>query len=227
MLVLLYHDIGKTEKAEYFVENQAGISNPHDHLKPSMSALIICSHVKEGLELARKNKIPDVVQNFIPMHHGTTRVEYFYQRALALHDKKGPEVLDSDFRYPGPKPDSAETAILMLADGVEAAARTLDNPSHKRLEGLIASMVDSRMDDGQLDESTLTFADLKKIKDSFLSVLMGVYHVRVKYPGDAEGERVSTKGALKSGSDSGNGSQNSDDDSDESSSGNMLTEALN
>ena len=223
----LYHDIGKTAKAEYFVENQAGLSNPHDHLKPSMSALIICSHVKEGLELARKNKIPNVVQDFIPMHHGTTRIEYFYQRALAQSENKGGAVLDSDFRYPGPKPNSAETAILMLADGVEAAARALDKPTHKRLEGLINSIVDVRMDDGQLDECTLTFADLKRIKESFLTILMGVYHVRVKYPGDADGEREKKDTAVRSGADKGDKSTIPRRNSSDSSSGDMLTEALN
>lgn len=216
----LYHDIGKTAKAEYFVENQAGMSNPHDHLKPSMSALIIASHVKEGIEIARKNRIPEIVQDFIPMHHGTTRMEYFYQRARDQHKSKDAEIRDSDFRYPGPKPNSAETAILMLADSVEAAARALEKPTHNRLEGLIDSIVESRVDDGQLDECTLTFADIKRIKETFLTVLMGVYHVRVRYPGDGDTARNSQDSAASS-SRKGNGKSKG------SSGGNLLTEALN
>jgi membrane-associated HD superfamily phosphohydrolase len=157
------------------------------------------------------------------MHHGTTRIEYFYQRALALREKNDVDVLDSDFRYPGPKPNTAETAILMLADGVEAAARALDKPTHKRLEGLIGAIVDARMDDGQLDESTLTFADLRRIKDSFLAILMGVYHVRVKYPGDADSEREISGSATDSGANSGDDAHKQSG----SSSGDMLTEALN
>ncbi|TDI76481.1 MAG: HDIG domain-containing protein [Bacteroidetes bacterium] len=215
----LYHDIGKSGKSEYFVENQAGMDNPHDHLRPSMSALIIANHVKEGLEVARKNRIPQAVQDFIPMHHGTTRIEYFYQRALAQHQPKEPEVQESEFRYPGPKPNTAETAILMLADAVEAAARALDKPSHKRLESLVGSILQAKMDDGQLDECSLTFANLKKIKATFLTVLMGVYHVRVKYPGDVDQERTDDTDGKNNGK-SRAGKSNT-------SGGDLLTEALN
>jgi cyclic-di-AMP phosphodiesterase PgpH len=217
----LYHDIGKSGKAEYFVENQATITNPHDHLKPSMSALIIVNHVKEGLEIARKNRIPQAVQDFIPMHHGTSRIEYFYQRALDQHQPSDPEVLESEFRYPGPRPNTAETAILMLSDTVEAAARALDKPTHKRLETLVTSVLQAKMDDGQLDESSLTFANLKKIKETFLTVLMGVYHVRVRYPGDSDYDR--------SGSDDGKKKRPKDERTtpDDLSGGDLLTEALN
>ncbi|NNF03129.1 MAG: HDIG domain-containing protein, partial [Rhodothermales bacterium] len=180
----LYHDVGKMIKPEYFVENQRQGSNPHDGLKPRMSALIIASHVKEGIEIGRKYRLPQEVLDFIPMHHGTTRIEYFYRRALDQQKEESPDILESEFRYPGPKPNTRETGILMLADSVEAASRTLENPTHKRLENLIDSIVDARRDDGQLDETNLTFAEIDVIKDAFLNVLMGIYHVRVKYPGD-------------------------------------------
>lgn len=180
----LYHDIGKMVKPEYFVENQRGGVNPHDGLKPRMSALIIASHVKEGIEIARRIRLPREVEDFIPMHHGTTRIEYFFQRALSQHKESDPAVQESEFRYPGPKPHSKETSILMLADAIEAASRALENPTHKRLEGLIDSIVDARLEDGQLDNTNLTFRELNTIKESMLSVLTGIYHVRVKYPED-------------------------------------------
>lgn len=182
----LYHDIGKMVKPEYFVENQRGGVNPHDGLKPRMSALIIASHVKEGIDLARRNRLPRIVEEFIPMHHGTMRIEYFYQRALKQTKEGDPPVQESDFRYPGPDPCSKETSILMLADGIEAASRTVENPSHKRLSALIESMVESRRVDGLLDDTDLTFAELRKIKEAFLGVLTGIYHVRVKYPGEED-----------------------------------------
>lgn len=180
----LYHDIGKMVKPEYFVENQRSGVNPHDGLKPRMSALIIASHVKEGIEIAKEYKLPQAVLDFIPMHHGTTRIEYFYRRALDRQKAGESEVSESEFRYPGPRPRSKETSILMLADSVEAASRTLDNPTHKRLENLIEAIVEARREDGQLDDTELTFSDLKVIKESFLGVLLGTYHVRIKYPGD-------------------------------------------
>lgn len=191
----LYHDIGKMLKPEYFVENQRSGINPHDALKPRMSALIIASHVKEGIELGKQYRLPQAVLDFIPMHHGTTRMEYFYRRALDRQKSGESEVSESEFRYPGPKPNSKETSILMLADSVEAASRTLENPTHKRLENLIEALVEARREDGQLDETELTFADLRVIKESFLSVLLGTYHVRVRYPGD-ESEETAPAGAL-------------------------------
>ncbi len=204
----LYHDVGKMSKPEYFVENQRGDSNPHDQLKPSMSALIIASHVKEGLEIARRYGIPKTVLNFIPMHHGTTRIEYFYQRALEQHKDEDSDVSEAEFRYPGPRPSTVETSILMLADTVEAAARSLSNPTHKRLEGLIDSLIESKIEDGQLDESGLTFANLNQIREVFLTVLMGFYHVRVKYPGDETSDESASTSDVKSD-------------------GNLISEALN
>ncbi len=182
----LYHDIGKMLKPEYFVENQRPGDNPHDHLKPRMSALIIASHVKEGLEMGRESNLPQRVLKFIPMHHGTTRIEYFYQRAVQQRGSDDPPVQDSEFRYPGPRPDSKEAGILMLADSVEAASRSLSEPTHKRLEALVEMIFKARSEDGQLDDTELTFRDLSIIKETFLSLLLGIYHVRVKYPGQKD-----------------------------------------
>jgi putative nucleotidyltransferase with HDIG domain len=178
----LYHDIGKMRKPEYFVENQRTGSNPHAQLKPRMSALIIASHVKEGLEMGKEYNLPEKVLKFIPSHHGTARIEYFYRKAVGATDEVDPPVLESEFRYPGPKPDSKETGILMLADSVEAASRSLDSPSHKNLKSLIDLIFQERIEDGQLDETDLTFQDLRIIKETFLKMLLGIYHVRVKYP---------------------------------------------
>jgi putative nucleotidyltransferase with HDIG domain len=182
----LYHDIGKMKKPEYFVENQRTMSNPHDQLKPRMSALIVASHVKEGLEKGREENLPERVLKFIPMHHGTARIEYFYQKALSQAEETGQNVPESEFRYPGPKPDSKETGILMLADSVEAASRSLDDPSPRRLENLIDLIFRERIDDDQLANTDLTFQDLSLIKDTFLKMLLGIYHVRVKYPDQQE-----------------------------------------
>ena len=182
----LYHDIGKMKKPEYFVENQRTMSNPHDELKPRMSALIIASHVKEGLEMGEDDGLPEQVLKFIPMHHGTARIEYFYRKALSRAEDTDQAVPESEFRYPGPIPDSKEAGILMLADSVEAASRSLDDPSPRRLENLIDLLFSERIDDGQLDNTDLTFRDLRLIKDTFLKMLLGIYHVRVKYPDQEE-----------------------------------------
>lgn len=185
----LYHDIGKMVKPEYFVENQRTGENPHDQLKPRMSALIIASHVKEGLELGKEHNLPARVLDFISMHHGTSLIEYFYRRASdASSQTDSGEVSQGEYRYPGPKPNSRETGILMLADSCEAASRSLDSPTHKRLESLIDAIFKSRIEDGQLDDSDLTFRELDQIKDTFLSMLVGMYHVRVKYPDQEQHE---------------------------------------
>ncbi|MFT4605655.1 MAG: putative nucleotidyltransferase with HDIG domain [Rhodothermales bacterium] len=184
----LYHDIGKMEKPEYFVENQRGGLNPHDNLKPRMSALIIASHVKEGLAIGEQSGLPQAVTKFIPMHHGSTRIEYFYRKAIDRESEGSTDVMESDFRYPGPRPNSKETAILMMADSVEAASRTVDNPTHKKLKALIDALVDARIDDHQLDDTDLTFRDISTVKLTFLNLLVGQFHARVKYPGDENAE---------------------------------------
>ncbi len=181
----LYHDIGKLSKPEYFVENQRPGENPHDKLSPHMSALIIANHVKEGLELGKKYGLPPAILDFIATHHGTSRIEYFYRKALE-QQKEGETISEADFRYPGPKPFSKETAIVMLADGVEAAARSLEQPTRRKLETLIDDIIQARLEDGQLDDAPLTLRDLRRIKEAFLNVLSGAYHLRVKYPGQKE-----------------------------------------
>ncbi len=178
----LYHDIGKMLKPEYYIENQQPGDNPHDRVTPYMSALIIASHVKDGLELGREYNLPEVVLNFIPTHHGTTLMEFFSRKAKELRGPEDPPVDEMEFRYPGPRPQTNEQGIVMLADSVEAASRSLDKPTPRRLESLVDSIFRARIEEGQLDGCALTFADLNHIKETFLSILGGIYHFRVKYP---------------------------------------------
>lgn len=181
-----YHDLGKTLKPEYFVENQLDAEARHRRLAPSVSALIITAHVKDGIELAREFGLPQQIVDFIPEHHGTTLVSYFYHsaRKKAESERIGADAVQEAFyRYPGPKPQSRETAIVMLADTVEAATRTLEGPSAARLKSFIHELVMSKLLDGQLDESDLTFRDLAVIEDVFLRVLVSRFHGRIRYPG--------------------------------------------
>ncbi len=182
----LYHDIGKMNKPEYYIENQQPGDNPHDRVKPRMSAIIIGSHVKEGVEIGKQYRLPQVVLDFISTHHGTGLMEYFYRKAEELKEVNESPVDEAEFRYPGPRPSTSEQAIVMLADSVEAASRSLQKPTPKRLETLIDAILKARTEDGQLANSSLTFADLSRIKETFLSILSGVYHFRVKYPGQDE-----------------------------------------
>lgn len=178
-----YHDIGKIEKPEYFVENQTGAKSKHERLVPSMSALILESHVKEGMEIAREANLPKRVFDFIQEHHGTTLMSYFYNKAL---EQGATEELMDEYRYPGPKPRSKETAIVMLADAVEAASRTLDDPKPSRMKSLIKKIIDSKLEAGELANSNLTFKELSAIEQSFLPVLISIFHPRVEYPEPAE-----------------------------------------
>jgi putative nucleotidyltransferase with HDIG domain len=176
-----YHDIGKLVKPQYFVENQRGI-NPHDELSPSMSALVIQSHVKEGLQMAGEAKLPLPIRQGIATHHGTKLIRYFFHRAEEAAPGKS-EVRESDYRYPGPKPHTKELGILLLADAVEAAARTIERPTPNRLQGMIKKIFDNSLEDGQLDDSELTFSELDKVASAFLWVLTNMYHHRIDYPG--------------------------------------------
>jgi putative nucleotidyltransferase with HDIG domain len=178
----LYHDIGKIKKVDYFVENQEG-PNKHDKLSPRMSALIIASHVKEGIEMAREMDLPQQIIDIIPQHHGTKLIKYFYEKAKEHHDPSLGEISEEEYRYPGPKPQTKEAGIIMIADGVEAASRTLEDPSPARLKGVIRQIIDYIFVDGQLDECDLTLRDLDKISRVFLRVLQGMHHHRVDYPG--------------------------------------------
>ena len=176
-----YHDIGKLKKPLYFVENAGGESK-HDHLTPSMSSLILISHVKDGVELARENHLGQRIAHIIQQHHGTSLISYFYQKAK---DKENPEMdpLDEeDFRYPGPKPQTKEAGIVMLADAVEAASRTLSEPTPSRIKGLVQRIINSIFLDGQLEECELTLKDLQKIEESFSRILTGIFHQRIDYP---------------------------------------------
>jgi putative nucleotidyltransferase with HDIG domain len=175
-----YHDIGKIEKPEYFAENQMNSENAHSKLSPHMSALILASHVKNGLEMAEKAKLPRLIRDFIPEHHGTNIMEYFYRKAVENEGES--TISESDFRYPGPKPQSKETAIVMLADTAEAATRTLKNPTPSRIKSFIDGLIKKRVDQGELDECDLTISDLKKISDAFMKILLGVFQHRVVYP---------------------------------------------
>ncbi len=177
-----YHDIGKLVKPEYFVENQRGL-NPHDELSPSMSSLVIQSHVKEGIEMAREAKLPLPIRQGIATHHGTKLIRFFYHRAQEQAANRKSEVRESDYRYPGPKPHTKELGILLLADAVEAAARTIEQPTPNRLQGMIKKIFDDALEDGQLDGSELTFSELEKVASAFLWVLTNMYHHRIDYPG--------------------------------------------
>ena len=178
----MYHDIGKLAKVNYFVENQVG-PNKHDDLSPRMSALIIASHVKEGIEMGKEIDLPQEIIDVIPQHHGTKLITYFYQKAKQFQDPALGEVTEEEFRYPGPKPQTKEAGIIMIADAVEAASRTVDEPSPSRLKGMIRQIIDYVFLDGQLNECDLTLRDLEKIADSFLRVLLGIHHHRISYPG--------------------------------------------
>jgi putative nucleotidyltransferase with HDIG domain len=175
-----YHDIGKLERPQYFVENQPRGRNPHDKLKPSASAGIIRGHVREGLELAAQYKLPRAVRAFITEHHGTNRIVYFYEKARERADGATPNA--AEYAYPGPLPQSAETAICMLSDGVEAAARAMPDPSPERFRELVDRIVRQRLDEGQLRRAPLTLAQLETVKDTFVRVLLGMYHSRIDYP---------------------------------------------
>jgi putative nucleotidyltransferase with HDIG domain len=182
-----YHDIGKTNKPEYFVENQAvGMGSRHDRLSPAMSHLIIIGHVKDGLAMAREYALPTALHAFIPEHHGTCLVEYFYHAATRARRPDDPEVSDEQFRYPGPKPQSRETAIVMLCDGVEGAVRAMTEPTPNRIEDTVARIVDKRLMDGQLDECDLTFRELATIRQSLVKSLCSIYHARITYPSETE-----------------------------------------
>ncbi len=179
-----FHDIGKMLKPAYFVENQGSEGNRHESLVPQMSTLVIIAHVKDGAELARKHHLPQTIIDFIEQHHGTTLVEYFYRRAAKLceGDPDAADIEESDFRYPGPKPQTKEAAVLMLSDVVESASRALTDPTPSRIEGLVHDMGRKRLLDGQFDECGLTLQDLRLIEESLIKSLTAVYHGRVKYP---------------------------------------------
>jgi len=175
-----YHDIGKVVRPHFFVENQAEGSNPYERLDPYTSAQIVISHVQDGLELAQKYRLPERIQAFIPEHHGTSQVSVFYRQALEAGEEM--VVSEADFRYPGPKPQSRETAIVMLADSCEAAGRAAHPATLEELEELVRRIINQRLLEGELDESDLTLRELDHIRQAFVDVLRGVHHPRIRYP---------------------------------------------
>jgi putative nucleotidyltransferase with HDIG domain len=183
-----YHDIGKLRKPQYFVENQPRGSNPHDKLKPAMSATIVREHVEEGLELADEAGLPDVVKRFITEHHGTQRIGFFYERAKEMSPGSEPDA--DEYRYPGPRPRSKETAIVLLADSVESAVRALQEPTPERIRETVDRIVAAKLADRQLDRAPLTFREVSTIKEQFVKVLAGMYHHRIDYPSPDEGSEA-------------------------------------
>lgn len=185
-----YHDVGKMNKPEYFIENQGhGAPNRHMTLNPNVSMLIITGHVKDGIELAREYNLPTSLFPFIQSHHGTTLVEYFYWRAVKQEEARSGEEADvpeHQYRYPGPKPRSKEVGVVMLADAVESICRTLDEPTASRIEGIVKDVIAKRLKDGQFDDCEITMRELHLVEKSLIRTLLGIYHARIAYPNDAK-----------------------------------------
>lgn len=183
-----YHDIGKMKKPQYFIENQQGAANPHDRLTPSMSALVVESHVRDGIEMGLAHGLPKAIVDVIPQHHGTRLISFFYTKAkkAAEADPAAGEVHESDFRYPGPKPQTPEAGVIMLADGVEAATRSITEPTPAKVRAMVKKVFSLVQDDGQLDECDLSLKDLAQIGESFEQVLLAIHHRRVAYPATAD-----------------------------------------
>ncbi|MCU0342415.1 MAG: HDIG domain-containing protein [Ignavibacterium sp.] len=187
-----YHDIGKTIEPQGFVENQMNSQNLHENLPPKESAYMILKHVNEGIELAKQHNLPQELIDFIPMHHGTTVSTFFYEKAKKIYGED--KVNIEDYKYPGPKPNSKETAIVMLADGCESAVRSISEPDTSKVENMINNIFNSRLKEGQLDEAPITFSDISKMKEAFLSILISQHHRRIKYPKQDDVEKgISTE----------------------------------
>ena len=174
-----YHDIGKMANPQYFIENQLDEENPHDGLKPRMSALILANHVKKGLVMAKRCRLPRPIRDIVAQRHGTTRMEYFYRKHLETKDAES--VPEEVFRYPGPKPQTKEAALVMLADSVEAAVRAHGFTDREDLERFIKEIIDEKISDGQLDECPFTTADIHEVRKVFTSTLIGIFHPRISY----------------------------------------------
>jgi putative nucleotidyltransferase with HDIG domain len=177
-----YHDIGKMEHAQYFIENQRPGHNPHEQISPHMSKTVLVAHVKDGAEMGYRHKLGKAIIDGIRQHHGTTLISYFFNKAIEDQDEDIDMVREEDFRYPGPKPQFKEAALLMLADSIEAAARSLDEPTAGRLSSLVRNIIQNKFLDGQLEECNLTLRDLRVIESTFRRVILGIYHQRIDYP---------------------------------------------
>jgi hypothetical protein len=185
-----FHDIGKIVKPGFYIENQMDGHNPHDRLDPLASAKMVSEHVRAGAKLTARYRLPARVRAFVPEHHGTRLVTYFYRKASV----EDPNVDPERFRYPGPRPQSKETAIIMLADSVEAVVRASKDRSHERIDELVDAVINERVTEGQMEECDITLRDLKTIADSFKATLRGIYHPRIEYPAPTKAE-LATAGA--------------------------------
>jgi putative nucleotidyltransferase with HDIG domain len=190
----LYHDIGKIKRPDFFIENRTRNLDRHQDLKPSMSTLVIINHVKEGVEQAKKLRLPRKVKDIIEQHHGNSLVRYFFEKAKEEYDPEMQKIGEESYRYPGPRPKTKEAALVMLADSVEAASRSLKKPTKANLKRLITEIFNANLQDGQLDESTFSLQELKQAAESFLSTLFTIYHPRMEYPG-FDFEKRKTKAA--------------------------------
>jgi len=182
-----YHDIGKVDHPQYFIENQKPGHNPHDHISPFMSKTLLIAHVKDGVERGVRHKLGKPIIDGILQHHGTTVIAYFFNKAQDHRKEEDPEISEEEFRYPGPKPQFTEAALCMLADSIEAAARSLDEPTPARLQNIVRNVIQKKFVDGQLDECNLHLRDIGKIESSFVRILLGIYHQRIDYPKRAGG----------------------------------------
>jgi putative nucleotidyltransferase with HDIG domain len=180
----LYHDIGKLYNPEYFIENQKASYNPHEQMSDIESAEAIIMHVTKGIEMAQEYNLPKNVADFIRSHHGTTRVEYFYKHYLQDHENE--DVDENIFRYPGPKPASKETAVVMIADSVEAASRSLKNPDDKQIDNLVDKIIDHKIQDNQFDYATITIQELNTTRRILKKLVKSIHHIRVQYPAEAQ-----------------------------------------
>jgi len=173
-----YHDIGKTKRPQFFIENQINIENPHDKLPPMTSKNIIIAHATDGAEMLRKHKMPKEIIDIAEQHHGTTLLKFFYHKAK----QNGSEVKEADYRYPGPKAKTKESAIIGIADSVEAAVRSMANPTHEQIETLVKNIISDRLQDGQLNDCDITLKELNVVGESFCETLKGIFHSRIEYP---------------------------------------------
>jgi hypothetical protein len=184
-----YHDIGKIKMPEYFIENQLTGASKHEKLTPHMSSMILVSHVKEGVEMARQHKLPEPVIDVLSQHHGTTLITYFYEKAKGMPEGSG-DLSEAEYRYPGPKPQSRVAALIMIADAVEASSRVLTEPTPSRISALVDKIINHIFLAGQLDECDLTLKDIYEIRKRFTYILTGILHRRVEYPGfEFEGKK--------------------------------------
>lgn len=179
-----YHDIGKTKRPSYFIENQSNMDNPHDHIEPSLSKSIIIAHARDGVEMLKEYNIPKPIRDIAEQHHGTTLLKFFYHKAKKLQEEGGEPVVEADFRYPGPKAQSKEAAIVGIADCVEAAVRSLRNPSIEQIDSMVRKIIKDRLDDGQFNECDLTLKELETIAKTLNETLLGIFHSRIEYPAD-------------------------------------------